>query len=928
VLLEREREVARLDEFVSAVGKVGPRLGLIEGPAGIGKTSLLAEARRLAESDGVRVLSARGSQLERGFPFGVVRQLFEPILAADADARERAFAGAAEAARPVFATTGEIADSLDGFAALHGLYWLVLNLAGDDPLVLVIDDLHWADHPSLRFIAYLVHRLEGVGVLVVAGVRPNEPGADVEMLAELASDPLTATLHPGVLSTDAVRALVAERLDGEVADTFVTACHAATGGNPLLLQELLRALAAERVEPRGDQVGVVADLGPRAASRAVLLRLARLPGEAAQVARAVAVLDEGAELWAVAQLAGLSEEAAAEATGALASAEILRPDPPLGFVHPLVRDAVYLELSPGDRELQHARAAELLNAAGSPPEEVAAHVLAAPGVEGDWVVETLRSAAASARRRGAGESAIPYLERALEEPLEREDRAQVLRALGSVEVQHLGQKATMHLMQAYEELTDSRERAEVAMLLAWAQIFTRRQEEAHRLASRAKADAPEDPPDLRQGFEALILFTLYFGAGDYRDLARFDRYRDFWAVDTAGAAMLAGGTAFDWANTLGPREKCVALARKALAMPDLYRYDQGMFWCGASLVLVYAEEPDALSNWDAALADVYRDGSLFAALTASLWGGYTEMLWGRLDEAMARFERAEEQGMLWGAGTRIDHVPAAFMAQILVERGEVAAARQALEISTLGEPPIAHFAGNLWRRAQVEVLAAEGRLPEALEAAERLRDAAYRFDNPAGYPWRTVMAEVLDRLERLEEAAELAAAELELAREWGAPGAIGRALRVLGTAQREDGLQTLEEAVAVLEQSHMQLELAKALYALGVATRLARRPTDAREPLQRALELAITCGSTTLAEKARTELAATGVRPRREALSGVGALTPSERRVADLAAAGRTNREIAQELYVTPKTVEVHLSNAYRKLDIRGRRELAVALAT
>ena len=124
-----------------------------------------------------------------------------------------------------------------------------------------------------------------------------------------------------------------------------------------------------------------------------------------------------------------------------------------------------------------------------------------------------------------------------------------------------------------------------------------------------------------------------------------------------------------------------------------------------------------------------------------------------------------------------------------------------------------------------------------------------------------------------------------------------------------------------------RLELAKALAALGTAMRLARRPTDAREPLRRALELATVCGAEPLAEHARTELHAAGVRPRREALSGVESLTPSERRVADLAAAGRTNRDVAQELFVTPKTVEVHLSNAYRKLGIRSRRELAGALA-
>jgi DNA-binding NarL/FixJ family response regulator len=155
---------------------------------------------------------------------------------------------------------------------------------------------------------------------------------------------------------------------------------------------------------------------------------------------------------------------------------------------------------------------------------------------------------------------------------------------------------------------------------------------------------------------------------------------------------------------------------------------------------------------------------------------------------------------------------------------------------------------------------------------------------------------------------------------------VGYVLRVLGTLERERGVEHLEEAVAELEQATTKLELAKALCEYGTALRLQRKQTEAREPLRRALELADVCGAPPLVERARTELGATGARPRTTALSGVESLTPSEKRVADLAAGGMSNREIAQELYVTPKTVEVHLSNTYRKLEIGGRRELSGAL--
>ena len=144
--------------------------------------------------------------------------------------------------------------------------------------------------------------------------------------------------------------------------------------------------------------------------------------------------------------------------------------------------------------------------------------------------------------------------------------------------------------------------------------------------------------------------------------------------------------------------------------------------------------------------------------------------------------------------------------------------------------------------------------------------------------------------------------------------------------RREAGLAQLEEAVQVLAASPAKLEHAKALAALGSALRRGRQPSDAREPLREALELATACGATPLAEHARSELYASGARPRSEALSGVEALTPSELRVAELAADGESNKDIAQSLYVTPKTVEVHLSNAYRKLGIRSRRELPEVL--
>jgi len=212
-------------------------------------------------------------------------------------------------------------------------------------------------------------------------------------------------------------------------------------------------------------------------------------------------------------------------------------------------------------------------------------------------------------------------------------------------------------------------------------------------------------------------------------------------------------------------------------------------------------------------------------------------------------------------------------------------------------------------------------------AAEDYVEQGSQIVNPAYSEARSLRALALARADRVPEALADAEEEVRLARSFGAPRALGRSLRMLGTIRGEPGLEHLREAVGVLAPSPAKLEHARALAALGSALRRARRPTEARGPLRQALELAAVCGADGLVEDVRSELYATGSRPRVEALGGVASLTPSERRVAGLAAEGDTNKAIAQTLFVTPKTIELHLSNVYRKLGIRSRRELSAALA-
>ena len=180
-LVERERELTALGALLGDALAGEGRTALIEGPAGVGKTRLLGEVRRRAEAAGARVLSARGSDLEREYPFGVVRQLLEGVLL-DPAVAERAFAGAAAPARAVFERLDALGEGGSDFAALHGLYWVALNLAAERPLVLGVDDLHWADRPSLRYLAYLARRLEGQPVLLAATLRTGEPDTDLALV--------------------------------------------------------------------------------------------------------------------------------------------------------------------------------------------------------------------------------------------------------------------------------------------------------------------------------------------------------------------------------------------------------------------------------------------------------------------------------------------------------------------------------------------------------------------------------------------------------------------------------------------------------------------------------------------------------------------------------------------------------------------------
>ena len=598
-LLERERELDALEHVVHRALLGDGGVVVVEGAAGIGKSRLVDELRERGSRAGLRVLAARGSDLEREFAFGVVRQLFEPVLAGDGE-RARLLTGAAAAAEPVFDTVagagGGAGDA--SFAALHGLYWLTVNLAGEHALLLVVDDLHWCDRPSLRFLAYLARRLDGLPAALAVSLRSAEPGTDPVLVAELVGGTEATHVQPRPLTEAGVAGLVRARLGTEPEPAFTGACLGATGGNPLLLRQLLTSLEADGVAPLASEVGAVREVGPRAVSRTVVLRLRRLSPAAAEVAHAVAVLGDGAELPLVAALSDLDEEEVAQAIGELARADILSGEAPLSFVHQLVRDAVYHELPVGERELRHARAARLLADRQAPAEAVATHLRMAPRRGEAWVVDTLAEAAASARRKGASDSAVAYLARALDEPPSPERRPAILLELGLAETLTSGPSAAAHLREAWELVEDPRRRAQVASVLARTLLFTAPARDAADVASRAASETPPELVDERQSLRALELAAVFYGIPNDAAVARLDHMH--LEGGGPGARMLAAISAFGRATHGAGAQESAELARWALEGDVLIEADPGLFPVAAIVVLVLADHEDSLSAWDAA----------------------------------------------------------------------------------------------------------------------------------------------------------------------------------------------------------------------------------------------------------------------------------------------------------------------------------------
>jgi DNA-binding CsgD family transcriptional regulator len=939
LLLEREVQVAALRALADAATSGGGRFVVIEGTAGIGKTRLLAEARTIAGSAGMGVLGARGGELEGAFAYGIVRQLFEPLLATAApELRGELLSGPAALVEPLLGAAPPAGSSREvaaegSFAVVHGLYWLAANLALHQPTLLAIDDLHWADSPSLGWLLYLTRRLEGVPLLVVVATRPPEgEGHDPLLVAELLADPQVAAVRPQPLGRGSIAVLARELHGLEPDEAFCAALQAATGGNPLLVGAVLDAVAREGTSPTADHAAGLVELGAQGVARAVGLRLARLPPAALALLRAASVLGDGVALRHAAALAGLDAGALGPAASALVRLDLLRRVDPVEFSHPVVRRAVYETLDVVEQDAAHRQAAELLVEAGALPESAAGHLLRVAPQADRFVVWMLRRAAERSLAQGAADAAVDYLTRALAEQTDSATRAEVLVELGLAERRTNGPAAVDHLQAGLELLADPTRRGEVALELGDALWFTDQITEALAVFERALGEVDRDQdPDLYELLLAELIGSAWWNTRTY-PIAQ--AAIDALDLDTLhgglGSEILLATTAHYQSRLALHRELTVELARRALASGNLLASSPAFLYAANALFRSGLLD-EAVAIFNQAVAQAHRRGDIFNLAYLLTWRGKCQTDRGDLRAAVADLREAIDLSVAHGG---LLHWPYAigFLAQALLEQGETDEAARVIDRGGFAEQLPLDRVHLVWfrlhrARVRIDTGRPEQGVQELFEVGETLR--LVRFDNPSNVRWRSWAAEGLRLLDRPDQARALAAEELAIARRWGDPHAVGASLRVLGLVEGgEAGLGRLTEAVEVLTGSQARLEHARALVELGAALRRQNRRTEARQRLRDGVDLALRSGAFGLAGRANEEIAATGARPRKVLQTGLDALTTSERRVAQLAAEGMSNKEIAQTLFVTIKTVEVHLSHAYSKLEISSRAQLQNALLT
>lgn len=894
---------------------------VLEGPAGIGKTALVGLAGELAHDAGLQRLRATGSELEAGFPFGVARQLLEGSLdRLTVSERAEALAGSAGLADRILGTGPRMAsEPTELYSAIHALFRLTMNLARDRPALITVDDAHWSDLTSLQFLHYLARRVADgpIALLVATRPAPARPGSDP--LRALLSVDGAQVLRPAPLSGPAVAELTRRELGGEPDEQFVASCAEATGGNAFLVCELLRALSREGTAPSSAAAAHIETLAPEAVTDRIMGWLVTLPDAGRAVVRSLAVLGESG-LPLLAQHAQVPMGTVREICARLEQAALIDDAEPLRFAHPLLARAAAGLLSAAERSDGHLLAARLLLDAGHPPDACANHLLVVRPAADPWVVSVLRRAAASAGVRGAPAEAIGYLERALAEPPPAPERAALLLELGAAQLRvRQTREAETTLRRGLELSPPAEIRSEMVMALSQACFLDGDADGALDVLERERGGELDDERRQVLDGNAISLGLLDPERCEvvrgrlhaYRRAAQAGTLHEPTLTALAGAELVLDG---------GPGEEGIALVRRAFDS-GLTAFGDHTFAYGWAICALDAHDlaSEAIAHVDRALAYARPrgDGAIISYLLS--YRTHLGLRLGRLAEAEADGRGACE------VLTRIEQdasFPVALF-DVLVERGHP---EEAWELFCRQQPIGSQQRSAIMELVGARVAIAVGRGEEALHgllsAGEQLDAMSLR--HPQFAPWRALAAALADELGRRELALRLSSELSGLAQGTGAPTAIAQALRVHGRLHRD--VAALSRSAQAAAQTPDLLEYARALTELGSTEAQLGQRDQARETLRSALAAAHEAGALALAQRARAELIAAGGRPRRAALKGVEALTPTELQVARLAADGLSNRDIADGLFVSLKTVEQHLARSYAKLEIAGRAHLAAAL--
>ncbi|MEU6081233.1 AAA family ATPase [Streptomyces sp. NPDC047108] len=978
----RAEELARLDAVAAEVPATGPRVVQLDGRAGSGRSALLHTW--LDRVQGFRVLRVRCRELERDFAFGTVRRLFRPLFDQPAGGESRSLLEEAEEAAlellaPGAGAPGGTGPGPEAAQALYGLDALVSRLSRARPLLLAIDDLQWIDPPSLRWLVGLVHRAETRPILVAVTTRDSDRAATGHLYNELVHPSVchSLVLHP--LGPDSVEQLVAEVFGVPDPDpSFCAACHAATDGHPLFLRALLCDARGSGVRPTREDRDRIRTFQLPALAREIRHRLGQGTGDTAQLARGLAMLGDRKPAALLAAYCGTGEAVIRSAAARLQASGLLRDGEDMRFVHPVVRDVVLAEWTPQEVGEAHARAARVLHLSGGREEEVAAHLLAAGPVQGRWALPVLRRAADDALRRGAAETAVTYLRHAVHQPDEGAETARVLLDLATAAGYYDPALAVSYGTTALECLTDDAARSEAVGVLTFAHLLARgghgQAPAPGRLAKelRTLAESTSLPRESRLRIRALSWWLAFehpsvrpavpltrdtdTGADTDTDTGRdtgadTDTGADRDAADGRGRGHLpaagargretepAGVTpaerqllairAFDTLRAAEPAAYVAELTDRASVnlptfSPDLFPLHYTV--AQSLLHLDRLDEADALC--DRLMRETAGQGMALMGSSLLVYRAGIALCRGDVDHAAAAaraaYERTRSDGEL-PFRTALD----AIMIDAHVERGDLTAADRIAGAHAAADPAEVSWEWPRFLMSLSSLRSAQGDtragLSLALQAGRHWEAAG--TVNPVFGPWRSRAARALLTMGAPGDAQALIDRELDLARRAGIPRALGVALRGAGLATGgRRGLEQLSEAVGVLDGTPADLELARTLHAYGGALLAREDRKGARTALRRGLDLAVRSGAALLAERVQKRLLEAGGRGSYRSPKDASPLTAGEERVASLAVQGLSNKEIAARLHVSLRTVETHLTGAYRKLRIPGRSALGRAM--